>query len=90
MDELSGADIMELAIHRRVSRLDYSRKCAEVLVVQAPYEAVHSSGSKVEIRYVIKMPKVGRPGEKRTKIRRWLVDRCWRGYGRSIARLLFS
>ena len=29
MDGLVEADVRELAIHRRVSRLSYSRKCAE-------------------------------------------------------------
>jgi len=34
-DELDGADVKELAIHRRVSRLNYSRRCAEASAVQA-------------------------------------------------------
>ncbi len=29
LNELDGADVKDLAIHRRVSRLDYSRICAE-------------------------------------------------------------
>jgi len=29
MDELDAVDVKELAIHRRVSRLNYSRRCAE-------------------------------------------------------------
>ena len=35
LDELDGADVRELAIHRRVSRLKYSRRCAEASAVQA-------------------------------------------------------
>jgi hypothetical protein len=29
LDELCGADVRELVSHRRVSRLKYSRRCAE-------------------------------------------------------------
>ena len=35
MNELDGADVKELAIHRRVSRLNYSRRCAEASAVEA-------------------------------------------------------
>ena len=35
MDELEGADVKELAIHRIVSRLNYSRRRAEASAVQA-------------------------------------------------------
>jgi DNA polymerase, archaea type len=35
MDGLDDADVKELAIHRRVSRLNYSRRCAEASAVQA-------------------------------------------------------
>lgn len=35
MDELDGADVKELAIHHRVGRLNYSRRCAEASAVQA-------------------------------------------------------
>jgi DNA polymerase I len=34
LDELDGADVRELVIHRRVSRLNDSRRCAEASVVQ--------------------------------------------------------
>jgi DNA polymerase, archaea type len=34
LDELDDADVKELAIHRRVRRLNYSRRCAEVSAVQ--------------------------------------------------------
>ena len=34
MDELGEAYVRELAIHRRVSRLNYSRRCAEALAGQ--------------------------------------------------------
>jgi DNA polymerase, archaea type len=35
MDELVEADVRELAIHRRVSRLSYTHRCAEASAVQA-------------------------------------------------------
>ena len=35
MDELDAVDVKELAIHRRVSRLDRSQRCAEASAVQA-------------------------------------------------------
>jgi hypothetical protein len=35
LDELGGADVGELTIHRRVSRLKYSRRCVEASAVQA-------------------------------------------------------
>ena len=35
MDELDGADVKELAIHKRVSKLNYSRRCTEASAVQA-------------------------------------------------------
>ena len=35
MDELTSADVKELAIHKRVSKLNYSRRCAEASAVQA-------------------------------------------------------
>jgi DNA polymerase I len=35
LEELDGAEIRELAICRRVSRLNYSRRCAEASAVQA-------------------------------------------------------
>lgn len=35
MEELEEADVRELAIHRRLSRLSYSRRCAEASAVQA-------------------------------------------------------
>jgi hypothetical protein len=46
MDELNAVDVKELAIHRRVSRLNYSRRCAEASAVQAHNEARHPVGSR--------------------------------------------
>jgi len=35
LEGLRDADVRELAIHRRVSRLNYSRRCAEASAVKA-------------------------------------------------------
>ena len=35
LDELNGVDVKEMAIHRKVSKLSYSRRCAEASAVQA-------------------------------------------------------
>ena len=47
MDGLKGADVQELAIHRRVSKLKYSHRCAEASAVQSPSEnAGHPPGTR--------------------------------------------
>jgi hypothetical protein len=38
-DGLSNVDVRDLAIHRRVSRLNYSRRCVEASAVNATKEA---------------------------------------------------
>jgi hypothetical protein len=35
MHELEDADVREIAIYRRVSRMNYSKRCAEALAVKA-------------------------------------------------------
>ena len=62
MDELDGADVKELAIHRRVSRLNYSRRCAEASAVQAYMKQGIPLAPGMEIGYVIR------------DARRWEVD----------------
>ena len=54
MDELDGVDVKELAIHRRVSRLNYSRKCAEASAVQAHIKQGIPLAPGMEIGYVIR------------------------------------
>lgn len=46
MEELGEADVRELAIHRRVSRLSYSRRCAEASAVQAHLKQGDSPGPR--------------------------------------------
>ena len=53
MDELDAVDVKELAIHRRVSRLNYSRRCAEASAVQAHMKQGIPLAPGMEIGYVI-------------------------------------
>jgi DNA polymerase I len=62
MRELEDANIRELAIHRRVSRLNYSRRCTEASAVQAHMKQGLTVAPGMEIGYVIKDAK------------RWEVD----------------
>lgn len=50
---LQNADVRELAIHRRVSRLNYSRRCAEASAVQAHLKRGISLAPGMEIGYVV-------------------------------------
>ena len=56
MLELENADIdiRELAIHRRVGRLNYSRRCAEASAVRAHAEQGQSPVPGMKIGYVVK------------------------------------
>ncbi|MGD0951830.1 MAG: hypothetical protein ABR985_05475 [Methanotrichaceae archaeon] len=54
MDDLEGADVKELAIHRRVSKLNYSHRCAEASAVQAHKKQGLSLAPGMEIGYVIR------------------------------------
>jgi DNA polymerase, archaea type len=54
VDELEDADVKELAIHRRVSRLNYSRRCAEASAVQAHMKQGIPLAPGMEIGYVIR------------------------------------
>jgi DNA polymerase I len=53
LDELGGADVRELAIHRRVSRLNYSRRCAEASAVRAYQKRGLPLAPGMEIGYVV-------------------------------------
>jgi DNA polymerase I len=53
-DGLSNVDIRDLVIHRRVSRLNYSRRCAEASAVKAHMERGISLAPGMEIGYVVK------------------------------------
>jgi DNA polymerase elongation subunit (family B) len=62
MDELDAVDVKELAIHRRVSRLNYSRRCAEASAVQAHMKQGIPLAPGMEIGYMVK------------DVRKWEVD----------------
>ena len=53
-DGLGDADIRELAIHRRVGRLNYSRRCAEASAVQAHLKQGIKLAPGMEMGYVVK------------------------------------
>ena len=54
VEELGEADVRELAIHRRVSRLSYSRRCAEASAVKAHLKQGIPLAPGMEIGYVVK------------------------------------
>ena len=54
MDGLKGVDVQELAIHRRVSKLKYSHRCAEASAVQAHVNQGITLAPGMEIGYVVK------------------------------------
>jgi DNA polymerase, archaea type len=54
MQELVGADVKDLAIHRRSSRVSYSRRCAEASAVKAYQKRGLSLVPGMEIRYVVR------------------------------------
>jgi DNA polymerase I len=53
MQELEDADVRELSIHRRVSRINYSRRCAEASAVRAYQKRGLSLATGMEIGYVV-------------------------------------
>jgi DNA polymerase I len=53
-DGLESADVRELAIRRRVSRLNYSRKCAEASAVEAHLKQGIALAPGMEIGYVVR------------------------------------
>jgi len=62
MDGLRNVDVMELAIHRRIGKMNYSRRCAEASAVQAYQRRGLPLTPGMEIGYVVKDAK------------RWEVD----------------
>jgi DNA polymerase elongation subunit (family B) len=53
MRDLKCADVRKLVIRRRVSRLNYSRRCAEASVVQAYLKRGLPLAPGMEIGYVV-------------------------------------
>ena len=71
LDELDGADVKELAIHRKVSKLNYSRRCAEASAVKAHMKQRLPLAPGMQIGYVVKD----------AHVRCWLL---WRAAGESV------
>lgn len=59
---MADVNAREMAIHRRVSRLNYSRRCAEASAVKAHLERGISLAPGMEIGYVVR------------DARKWTVD----------------
>jgi len=83
MDELDGADVKELAIHRRVRRLNYSRRCAEASAVQAHMKQGIPLAPGMEIGYVIRDARKWEVDPERTASKfdsvyyRGLLEKAW-------------
>jgi DNA polymerase, archaea type len=83
MDELDGADVKELAIHKRVSRLNYSRRCAEASAVQAHMKQGIPLAPGMEIGYVIRDARKWEVDPERTASKfdagdyRGLLEKAW-------------
>jgi DNA polymerase I len=54
LEELEDAEIKDLAICRRVSRLNYTRRCAEASAVQAHVKQGIALSPGMQIAYVVK------------------------------------
>jgi len=54
MQGLEDADVRELAIHRRLSRIHYSRRCAEASAVKAYQKRGFQLSPGMEIGYVVR------------------------------------
>ena len=83
MDEPYGADVKEMAIHRRVSRLNYSRGCAEASAAKAYMKQGFPLAPGMEIAYVIKDARKWEVDPERTASKfdatyyRGLLDKAW-------------
>jgi DNA polymerase I len=82
-NDLDGADVKELAIHRRVSRMNYSRRCAEASAVQAHMKQGIPLAPGMEIGYVIRDARKWKVDPERTASKfdaayyRGLLEKSW-------------
>ena len=72
-ERLNTADPIEMAIHRQVSRLEYTRNCPEASAVNACRAAGISVSPGMEIGYVI------------SDARTWKVELAWEATGFDVA-----
>ena len=83
VNELDGADVKELAIHKRVSKLNYSRRCAEASAVQAHMKQGIPLAPGMEISYVIRDARKWEVDPERTASKfdaayyRGLLEKAW-------------
>jgi len=83
MDELDAVDVKDLAIHRRVSRLNYSGRCAEASAVQAHMKRGIPLAPGMEIGYVIRDARKWEVDPERTASKfdaaydRGLLEKAW-------------
>jgi DNA polymerase I len=83
LEELGGATAGELAIRRRVSRLNYSRRCAEASAVRAHVKQGLPLAPGMEIAYVVKDAKKWEVDPARTasgfdaSYYRGLLEKAW-------------
>jgi DNA polymerase, archaea type len=84
-DGLASADVRELAINRRVGRLNYSRRCAENSAVQAHLRQGIRLAPGMMIGYVVKDAKKWEVDPERTASEfdaayyEKLLDKAWEG-----------
>ena len=85
MDELDDADVKELAIHKRVSKLNYSRRCAEASAVQVHIKQGIPFVPGMEIGYLIRDARKGRwiQREQHQSSMLHTIEVCWRRLGQS-------
>ena len=83
LEELEDAEIKELAICRRVSRLNYSRRCAEASAVKAHVRQGIALAPGMEIGYVIRDARKWEVGPEKTASKfdatyyRGLLEKAW-------------
>ena len=86
LDDLDDADIKQLVIHKRVSKLNYSPRCAEASAVQAHMKQGIPLAPVMEIGYVIRdaLKWEVNPRENSIKVRCCVLSRAaGEGLGRS-------
>src|SRR5271157_6038167 len=83
LDDLDDADIKQLAIHKRVSKLNYSLRCAEASAVQAHMKQGIPLAPGMEIGYVIRDARKWEVDPERTASKfdavyyRGLLEKAW-------------
>jgi len=83
LDELDAVDVKGLAVHKRVSKLNYTRRCAEASAVQAHIKQGIPQAPGMEICYVIRDARKWEVDPERTASKfdtayyRGLLEKAW-------------